>query len=137
MDVARHGIFSPQYFSFYEVMCIFLGVMVTDVILLDIFNTFGIDSYVEWQKAGGGDVNTFSMEALQQTAHTPILFLLIAGTIMVLSLIFSKKAKNVVKTSVDLSSQSDGEEMSSTPTETPQMDSSPRRYELKPDSDLQ
>lgn len=42
MDVARHGIFSPQYFSFYEVMCIFLGVMVTDVILLDIFNTFGM-----------------------------------------------------------------------------------------------
>ncbi len=294
MDVARHGIFSPQYFSFYEVMCIFLCVMVTDVILLDIFNTFGmptsttvsmvfellggafaltiikiahgvtnadgvflgfgellntdkalsvilaiflsvavaflfgtivmwlsrlvftfvepqnrsfktilfgglsatsiiwfllikglkgstlmtpvlkqsindntwiilsvclaamvcvmailsllkvnilkvvvlmgtfalamafagndlvnfvgvpltgIDSYIEWQNAGGGDVHTFSMEALQQTAHTPILFLLIAGTIMVLSLIFSKKAKNVVKTSVDLSSQSDGEEM--------------------------
>ena len=42
MDVARHGIFSPQYFSFYEVMCIFLAVMVTDVILLDIFNTLGM-----------------------------------------------------------------------------------------------
>ena len=42
MDVARHGIFSPQHFSFYEVMCIFLAVMVTDVILLDIFNTLGM-----------------------------------------------------------------------------------------------
>ncbi len=42
MDVARHGIFSPSYFSFYDVMCIFLAVMVTDVVLLDIFNTLGL-----------------------------------------------------------------------------------------------
>ena len=42
MDVARHGIMTPQYFSFYEVMCVFLAVMVTDVILLDIFNTLGM-----------------------------------------------------------------------------------------------
>lgn len=28
MDVARHGIFTPEYFTFYEVMCIFLAVMV-------------------------------------------------------------------------------------------------------------
>ena len=42
MDVARHGIFTPQYFSFYEVICIFLAVMVTDVILLDIFNSLGM-----------------------------------------------------------------------------------------------
>lgn len=42
MDVARHGILTPEYFSFYEVMCVFLAVMVTDVILLDIFNTLGM-----------------------------------------------------------------------------------------------
>ena len=42
MDIARHGIFQPTYFSFYELMCIFLAVMVTDVILLDIFNTLGM-----------------------------------------------------------------------------------------------
>ncbi len=42
MDIARHGIFSPQYFSFHEVMYIFLAVMVTDIVLLDIFNTFGM-----------------------------------------------------------------------------------------------
>lgn len=42
MDVARHGIMMPQYFSFYDVMCVFLAVMVTDVILLDIFNTMGL-----------------------------------------------------------------------------------------------
>ena len=42
MDVARHGIMTPEYFSFYDVMCVFLAVMVTDVVLLDIFNTLGM-----------------------------------------------------------------------------------------------
>ncbi len=42
MDVARHGIFTPQYFTFYDVMCIFLAVMVTDVVLLDVFNSLGM-----------------------------------------------------------------------------------------------
>ena len=42
MDVARHGIMTPQYFSFYDVMCVFLAVMVTDVVLLDVFNTLGM-----------------------------------------------------------------------------------------------
>ena len=42
MDVARHGIMTPEYFSFYDVMCVFLAVMVTDVLLLDIFNTLGM-----------------------------------------------------------------------------------------------
>ncbi len=42
MDVARHGIMTPMYFSFYDVMCLFLAVMVTDVILLDVFNTLGM-----------------------------------------------------------------------------------------------
>lgn len=42
MDIARHGIFTPQYFSFNEVMYIYLAVMVTDIVLLDIFNTYGM-----------------------------------------------------------------------------------------------
>ena len=42
MDIARHGIFQPQMFTFHELMCIFLAVMVTDVVLLDIFNTLGM-----------------------------------------------------------------------------------------------
>lgn len=42
MDIARHGIFTPQYFSFREVMYIYLAVMVTDIVLLDIFNSFGM-----------------------------------------------------------------------------------------------
>ena len=42
MDIARHGIFHPEMFSINELMCIFLAVMVTDVILLDIFNSLGL-----------------------------------------------------------------------------------------------
>ena len=42
MDVARHGIIMPSQYSFEEVMTIFLAVMVTDVIILDVFNTLGM-----------------------------------------------------------------------------------------------
>ena len=42
MDVARHGIMMPDHYSFHQVMTIFLAVMVTDVIVLDIFNTLGM-----------------------------------------------------------------------------------------------
>lgn len=42
MDVARHGIFRPENLSFYDVIAIFMAVMVTDIILLDIFNTLGM-----------------------------------------------------------------------------------------------
>lgn len=42
MDVARHGIMQPENYTFYDVMTIFLAVMVTDVIVLDMFNTLGM-----------------------------------------------------------------------------------------------
>ncbi|MCB0650312.1 MAG: inorganic phosphate transporter [Saprospiraceae bacterium] len=42
MEVARKGIFHPQNFFFDEIIIIFLAVMITDVILLDLFNTFGM-----------------------------------------------------------------------------------------------
>ena len=42
MDIARHGILNPIYYSLDDVMCIFLAVAATDVILLDIFNTLGM-----------------------------------------------------------------------------------------------
>lgn len=42
MEVARKGIFHPEMFAFNEIMIIFLAVMITDVILLDLFNTFGL-----------------------------------------------------------------------------------------------
>ena len=42
MEVARKGIFHPDQFYFSEIMVIFLAVMLTDVVLLDIFNTLGL-----------------------------------------------------------------------------------------------
>ena len=42
MDIARHGIFTPNFYSFNDVMCIFLAVAATDVILMDISNTLGM-----------------------------------------------------------------------------------------------
>ena len=42
LDVARHGIMTPEFFSFYDVMCIFMAVMLTDVLLLDVFNSLGM-----------------------------------------------------------------------------------------------
>ena len=42
MDIARHGIYQPEYFYFSEIMCILLAVMLTDVVLLDVFNSMGM-----------------------------------------------------------------------------------------------
>lgn len=42
MEVARSGIFYPGKFYFSEVMLIFLAVVISDVLLLDLFNTFGL-----------------------------------------------------------------------------------------------
>jgi phosphate/sulfate permease len=42
MEVARKGIFNPQYFTFENIMMVFMAVMLTDIILLDLFNTFGL-----------------------------------------------------------------------------------------------
>lgn len=42
MDIARHGMFRPENLSFYDIIAIFMAVMVTDIILLDIFNSLGM-----------------------------------------------------------------------------------------------
>jgi phosphate/sulfate permease len=42
MEVARKGIFHPQFFTMPELLTIFLAVMITDILLLDLFNTHGL-----------------------------------------------------------------------------------------------
>lgn len=42
MEVARKGIFVPSQFYFDEIMVIFMAVMITDILLLDFFNTLGL-----------------------------------------------------------------------------------------------
>ena len=231
MDIARHGIYQPEHFYFAEIMCILLAVMLTDVVLLDVFNSMGMptsttvslvfellggtfalskmkysialfggvaataiiyfmlikglkdssfmtpenkhwiqdntlmliavffvfftvlmqilhwmkinvfkvivlmgtfalalafagndlvnfigvplagfSSFMDYTANGGGNPNGFLMTSLLGPAKTPWYFLIGAGAVMVYALCTSKKAHAVIKTSVDLSRQDEGEE---------------------------
>lgn len=75
----------------------------------DLVNFIGVpiaawQSYEAWV-ASGVPATDFSMEVMSKKVPTPSLLLFAAGLIMVLTLWFSKKAKAVLKTSIDLSSQ--------------------------------
>ena len=71
----------------------------------------GLDSYIDFTTNGSGNDDAFMMTSLMSSAKTPILYLMIAGGIMIFAMVTSKKAQNVVKTSVDLSRQDEGDEM--------------------------
>lgn len=71
----------------------------------------GYSSFQDYSANAGGDAAGYMMDSLNGPAHTPVLFLVAAGLIMVISLATSKKAFNVVKTSVDLARQDAGDEM--------------------------
>lgn len=71
----------------------------------------GLDAYLDYSANGNGQATSYLMGSLMDSAKTPTYFLVAAGVIMVLALVTSKKAQNVVKTSVDLSRQSEGDEM--------------------------
>ena len=80
----------------------------------DLVNFIGVpiaawQSYEAWMSSGVA-ASEFSMGILAQKVPTPTLLLFIAGMVMVLTLWFSSKAKSVVKTSIDLSSQEDTKE---------------------------
>lgn len=71
----------------------------------------GLSSYTDFMANGNGDTMGYLMGSLNEPAKTPFLFLMASGIIMVVALMTSKKAQNVVKTSVDLSRQDEGDEM--------------------------
>lgn len=80
----------------------------------DLVNFIGVpiaawQSYEAWS-VSGIPATEFSMDVLSKKVPTPTLFLVGAGLIMVITLWLSSKAKNVVKTSIDLSSQEDTKE---------------------------
>ena len=82
----------------------------------DLVNFIGVplaalSSYQYYVEAGAGDPSQFCVSRLHESAHSPIYFLIIAGTIMVIALITSKKARKVINTSVNLSRQDAGEEI--------------------------
>lgn len=71
----------------------------------------GLEAYQDYIAHGSADAQGFMMKSLMEGARTPAIYLIAAGVVMVLALVFSKKAQNVVKTSVDLSRQDEGDEM--------------------------
>jgi phosphate/sulfate permease len=75
----------------------------------DLVNFIGVpiaafQSYEAWVNSGLS-ASEFNMGILSEKVATPTVFLLLSGVVMILTLIFSSKAKKVVKTSLDLSSQ--------------------------------
>ncbi len=80
----------------------------------DLVNFIGVpiaalQSFQDWQ-GSGIPPSEFNMKGLTAAVRTPTLLLLLAGAVMVITLWFSSKAKSVVKTSVDLARQDEGEE---------------------------
>ncbi len=78
----------------------------------DLVNFIGVPlaAYSSYQLflANGGDTTDFLMSGMAGKVETPTLFLMLAGLIMVMTLVFSKKAKSVIKTSLDLGRQDEG-----------------------------
>ena len=70
----------------------------------------GFNSFKAWVAGGTGSPDSFTMEMLAGKVGTPTFMLAIAGLIMIVTLILSRKAQSVVSTSVDLSRQSEGSE---------------------------
>ena len=70
----------------------------------------GFESFKAFMASGSADAGGFLMGALREPVNTPIYFLIAAGLIMVLTLRFSKKAKSVTATTIDLSRQGEGSE---------------------------
>lgn len=71
----------------------------------------GLDSLRDFLANGDGGYNSYKMTVLMSSAKSPLSYLVIAGIVMIVAMFTSKKAKNVVKTSVDLSRQDEGDEM--------------------------
>ncbi len=70
----------------------------------------GFESFKSFMASGASEPGGFLMTSLREPVNTPIYFLIAAGMIMVLTLRFSKKAKSVTATSLDLSRQGEGSE---------------------------
>ena len=69
----------------------------------------GFKSFQAWS-ASGQPAASYSMEILKGNVDTPTYMLVIAGLVMIVTMIFSKKAKSVVTTTVDLARQAEGSE---------------------------
>ncbi len=82
----------------------------------DLVNFIGVplaalSSFEDFFAVAGRDPNAYAMVALEESASTDFIFLFLAGCLMVYALATSKKAENVIKTSVELGSQNEGDEL--------------------------
>lgn len=71
----------------------------------------GYDAYLDYMGSGSTDPDSYMMGVLNQPAKTPVIFLFLAGIVMVSALATSKKAHNVTKTEISLAKQDEGDEM--------------------------
>lgn len=89
MEIARHGIFRPEQFHFYDLICIFMAVMVTDIFLLDIFNSLGMPTSttvsIVFELLGA----TFALALLKMAADT-------TGMLTFVDLLNTEKALSVI-----------------------------------------
>lgn len=101
MEIARSGIFTPSMFTFNDVMIIFLAVMVTDVLLLDIFNSLGLPTSttvsIVFSLLGGavclglyklisGDANGSILQFINQEKATEIVTSILLSVILSFSI---------------------------------------------------
>lgn len=72
MDISRHGILQPSYYTFEEVVCVFLAVSATDIIIMDIFNTLGLPTSTTVSMVFGlfGGSTALAISKLWDGAHT-------------------------------------------------------------------
>ena len=107
MEVARKGLFNPEMFTFAQIMGLFVAVMFTDVLLLDLYNTFGLPTsttvslvfgllgaamgtaaYTVMQTSGG-------IDTVMSYINTDRAFLIISG--IFLSVVISFNASFIVQ----------------------------------------
>ena len=87
MDIARHGVLQPQFYTFAEVMTVFLAVMVTDVVILDVFNSLGMPT---------STTVSLVFELLGATFILAVLKIVTDDTLTLGMLINSEKALSVI-----------------------------------------
>lgn len=86
MEVARKGIFHPQFFTMPELLTIFLAVMIADIILLDLFNTYGLPT---------STTVSIVFELLGAAVAVSILKILAAGDRLVTAVQYINSAKAI------------------------------------------
>ncbi|MBS9768198.1 MAG: inorganic phosphate transporter [Flavobacteriaceae bacterium] len=104
MEVARKGIFMPGMFHFDEIMMLFMGVMLTDVLLLNLFNSLGLPTSttvsivfellgasvaVALIQVNASDTDALRIENLGEYINTGKAMLIIAGILLSVVVAFS------------------------------------------------